>query len=164
MTTTGAPTSGSGSTSAASTDSPGTNEPPPAPDASLGQLLGRITTDLSTLMRQELELAKAELLAEVKKAGQAAGMFGGAGFGAYMLVLFLSIAGWQFLDNVLDSGLAALIVALVWGVVTAVLAVLGRSKAQQISPTPERTIETAKQVPAAMTPSDDTTRSTEETR
>ena len=141
---------GSGSTGGASTGgSYGTND---MSDVSVGQLLGAVTEDLSTLMRQELELAKAELRVEAKKAGQAAGMFGGAGFAGYLAVLFVSIALWQFMDNVMDSGLAALIVAVLWGILAAVLFTVGRSKAKQINPTPERTVETAKKVPDALEP------------
>jgi len=57
---------------------------------SVGQLIGDVSRDLSTLMRQEVELAKAEIKTEVAKAGKGAGMLGGAGFAGYMLVLFLS--------------------------------------------------------------------------
>jgi hypothetical protein len=146
----GAGSMGSGSTGGASTGgSYGTND---MSDVSVGQLLGAVTEDLSTLMRQELELAKAELRVEAKKAGQAAGMFGGAGFAGYLAVLFVSIALWQFMDNVMDSGLAALIVAVLWGIPAAVLFSMGRSKAKQINPTPERTVETAKKVPDALKP------------
>ena len=63
-------------------------------NSSLGELMRQVTADLSTLMRQEVELAKAELRQEGKKAGKAAGLFGGAGFGGYMVALFLSIALW----------------------------------------------------------------------
>jgi Putative Actinobacterial Holin-X, holin superfamily III len=122
-------------------------------DVSVGQLLGAVTEDLSTLMRQELALAKAELTVEAKKAGQAAGMFGGAGFAGYLAVLFVSIAAWQFLDKVMPSGWAALIVAVVWAVIGAVLFARGRAQARDINPTPERTVETAKKVPDALKPS-----------
>jgi len=149
-TATGSTTAGStGSVGGASSSGYGGHD---VSDVSVGQLLGAVTEDLSTLMRQELELAKAELRVEAKKAGQAAGMFGGAGFAGYLAVLFVSIALWQLLDNVMDSGLAALIVAVLWGALGAVLFVLGRSKAKQISPTPERTVETAKKVPDALKP------------
>ena len=66
---------------------------------SVGALIGEVTKDLSTLMRQELELAKVEMKAEAKKAGQGAGMFGAAGFAGYMVVMFLSIALWWALAH-----------------------------------------------------------------
>lgn len=125
----------------------------PAPDVSqqsVGQLLGEVSRDLSTLMRQEVELAKAEIKSEVAKAGKGAGMLGGAGFAGYLFVLFLSCAAWWGLANVLDIGLSALIVALVWGIVAAVLAMKGRTTLRRVNPTPERTIDTAKEIPTAL--------------
>jgi Putative Actinobacterial Holin-X, holin superfamily III len=125
---------------------------PDVDGTSVGQLLGEVSKDLSTLMRQELDLAKAELKVEAKKAGQGAGMFGAAGFAGYMVLLFLSIALWWALENVMDAGLAALIVAVVWGVIGAVAFVVGRKKFQQVNPKPERTVETLQQVPGALKP------------
>jgi hypothetical protein len=119
---------------------------------SVGQLLGDVTRDLSTLMRQELELAKAEMKTEVTKAGKGAGMLGGAGFAGYMVLLFLSIAAWWGLANAMDQGWAALIVAVVWAVIAAVLAALGRSTLKRVNPKPERTVDTAKEIPPALKP------------
>ena len=78
---------------------------------SVGELISEVTTDLTTLMRQELELAKAEVKQEATTAGKAAGMLGAAGFAGYMVALFLSIALWWALANGMDEGWAALIVA-----------------------------------------------------
>ncbi|MET0844068.1 MAG: phage holin family protein, partial [Mycetocola sp.] len=61
---------------------------------SLGQLLGEVSKDISTLFRQEVELAKAELSESAKKAGKGAGMFGGAGVAGLMALVFLSVALW----------------------------------------------------------------------
>lgn len=120
-------------------------------EVSVGELIGDVSRDLSTLMRQELELAKAELKQEAKKTGKAAGMLGGAGFAGYMLVLFLSIALWWGLANVMDEGLAALIVAVLWALIGAALYLLGRRQLREINPTPERTIDTLREVPDALT-------------
>ncbi|MGN6415042.1 phage holin family protein [Flexivirga sp.] len=117
---------------------------------SLGELVGDISRDLSTLMRQEVELAKAELKAEATKAGKGAGMLAGAGFAGYMVLLFASIALWWALANVMDQGWAALIVAGVWAVIAAVLAVTGRSRLRTVHPVPERTIDTIQEVPDAL--------------
>jgi len=125
---------------------------PDVEGTSVGELIGEVTKDLSTLMRQELELAKAELKVEAKKAGQGAGMFGAAGFAGYMVLLFLSIALWWALENVMDAGLAALIVAVLWGVIGAVAFVMGRKKFREVNPKPERTVETLQQVPPALKP------------
>lgn len=117
---------------------------------SVGSLISEVTNDLSTLMRQEMDLAKAEIKEEVTKTGKAAGMLGGAGFAGYMLALFLSIAAWWGLANVMDEAFAALIVAAVWGVIAAVLFVSGRSKMREVNPKPERTVSTLKEVPDAL--------------
>jgi hypothetical protein len=125
---------------------------PDVEGTSVGQLIGDVTRDLSTLMRQELELAKAEVKAEVSKAGKGAGLLGGAGLAGYMVALFLSCALWWGLENVMDAGLAALIVAVLWGVVGAVLYVMGRKQLKQVNPKPERTVESLQQVPGALKP------------
>ena len=125
---------------------------PDVDGASVGQLIGEVSRDLSTLMRQELELAKAELTVEAKKAGQGAGMFGAAGFAGYMVLMFLSFALWWALENVMDAGLAALIVAVLWAVIGAVAYSMGRTKFRQVNPKPERTVDTLQQVPGALKP------------
>jgi hypothetical protein len=122
----------------------------PPTDASVGELIGQVSRDFSTLMRQELELAKAEIKTEVTKAGKGAGMLGGAGFAGYMVLLFLSFALWWGLENVMDAGWAALIVAAVWAVIGAVLYVTGRGELRSVNPKPERTVETVSQVPSAL--------------
>lgn len=121
-----------------------------ASDASVGELIGQVTRDFSTLMRQEVDLAKAEIKAEVTKAGKGAGMLGGSGFAGYMVLLFLSFALWWGLANVMDQGWAALIVAGVWAVIGAVLYARGRSELRKVNPKPERTVETVSQVPSAL--------------
>jgi hypothetical protein len=119
---------------------------------SVGALIGEVTKDLSTLMRQELELAKVELKAEAKKAGQGAGMFGAAGFAGYMVALFLSLALMWALASAIPTGWAGLVVAVLWGIVGAVAFVMGRKKFQQVNPKPERTVDTLSQVPGALKP------------
>jgi hypothetical protein len=125
---------------------------PDVEGVSVGQLIGEVTKDLSTLMRQELELAKAELKVEAKKAGQGAGMFGAAGFAGYMVALFLSLALMWALASAIPTGWAGLIVAVLWGVIGAIAFVMGRKKFQQVNPKPERTVETLQQVPGALKP------------
>ena len=117
---------------------------------SVAELVGEVTQDLSTLMRQELELAKAEVKQEAVKAGKAAGMLGGAGFAGYMTLLFASIALWWGLANVMDQGWAALIVTGLWALIGAVLFMAGRRRLQQVHPTPERTAETVKELPGTL--------------
>src|SRR4051795_2511626 len=93
---------------------------PDVDGTSVGQLIGEVTKDLSTLMRQDLELAKVEVKAEAKKAGAGAGLFGAAGFAGYMVLLFLSIALWWALSHLVGHSWSALIVAVLWGIVGAV--------------------------------------------
>jgi hypothetical protein len=119
-------------------------------DVSVGQLVGQVTTDLSTLMRQELELAKAEIKVEVQKGGKAAGMLGGAGGAGYFALLFLSLTIMFALAELFGEGpgahaLAALIVTVIYGAVAAVLFLRGRREMQQVSPTPTQTVETLKE-------------------
>ncbi|NJP31819.1 phage holin family protein [Micromonospora thermarum] len=117
---------------------------------SVGHLLGDVTRDLSTLVRQEIELAKAELREEVTQAGKAGGMFGGAAVAGFLTVLFVSYAIWWGLSNVMDQGWAALIVAVVWGVVAAILFANGRTKMRQARAVLPRTQQTARQMPDAL--------------
>jgi Putative Actinobacterial Holin-X, holin superfamily III len=118
---------------------------------SIGDLMRQVTEDLSTLMRKEVELAKAEVREEGKKAGKAAGFYGGAGFGGYMVALFLSLALAAGLSNVMDAGWAALIVAIIWGVIAAVLYSMARSNTRRIQGL-KQTQETAKRIPQALKP------------
>jgi hypothetical protein len=113
--------------------------------------MGEVTRDLSTLVRQEVELAKAELKQEATKAGKAAGMYGGAGFAGYMVLLFASIALWWGLSNVMDQGWAALVVAVLWAVAGAVLFVVARGQLREVRGMP-RTTETVKDIPPALKP------------
>jgi hypothetical protein len=118
--------------------------------ASVGELLGEVTQDLSTLMRQELALAKAEVKEEGVKAAKAGGMLGAAGFAGYMVLLFASIAAWWGLAEVMASGWAALIVAAIWAVIGAVLFAVGRQRMREVNPKPERTVETVSEVPGTL--------------
>jgi F0F1-type ATP synthase assembly protein I len=119
---------------------------------SVGQIMGEIAKDLSTLMRQELELAKVEVKAEATKAGKGAGLLGAAGFAGYMVLLFLSIALWWALHHLVGHSWSALIVAVLWGVVAAVTFVMGRNQMKKVNPKPERTVDTLQQVPDALKP------------
>jgi hypothetical protein len=123
---------------------------PEVTDRSVGELVSEVANDVTTLMRQELVLAKAEIRQEASKAAKGAGMLGAAGFAGYMVVLFLSIALWWALANGMDEGWAALVVAVIWAVVAAVLYAVGRSKLKNVNPKPERTVETLREVPDAL--------------
>lgn len=114
-------------------------------EASVGELVTEVTRDLTTLVRQELELARAEMKEEVAKAGKGAGLLGGAGFAGYLVLLFLSLALMFGLDGWMPIGWAALIVAVLWAIVTAVLYARGRRSLREVNPKPERTIDTVKE-------------------
>jgi uncharacterized membrane protein YqjE len=118
---------------------------PPDPERPLGELVGDLARDLGTLVRQEIDLAKVELKEEAVKTGKAAGMLGGAGFAGYMVLLFLSLTVARALGEVMPLAWAALIVAVIWAVVGAVLYLLGRSRLRSVDPTPHRTVETIKE-------------------
>jgi hypothetical protein len=116
-----------------------------AEETSVGELIGNISNDLSQLFRQEVELAKVELKQEASKAGKAAGMLGGAGFAGYLAVVLLSFALVYGLSNVMDAGWAALIVAVIWLIVGAVLYSIGRKQLKTVDPMPRRTVDTIKE-------------------
>lgn len=133
--------------------------PPPteaerrAETESLGTLMSKVTTDLSTLIRQEVALAKAELTISAKQAGKGAGMFGGAGVAGHFVLLFLSIALWAALGGTfIGYAWAGLILAVLWAIPAAILAVMGKKNIDEVEGVP-RTVETIKQVPEAVTPS-----------
>ena len=120
-----------------------------AADTSLGDLLSEVTRDVSVLMRQEVELAKAEVRQSATRAGKGAGMLGGAGYAGHLTVLFLSFAAWWGLGHVIDIAWAAVIIAVVWAIVAAVLFVLGRNEMKAIKGAPEA-VDTLKQIPDAL--------------
>lgn len=117
---------------------------------SLGQLFGEVTKDVSTLMRQEIALAKAEVSDSAKKAGTGAGLYGGAGYAGLMAVLFLSLALWWGLADLIESvGWAAVIVAVIWGIAAGVLFVLGRKEMKTVKGAPQ-TVDSLKKIPETL--------------
>lgn len=124
---------------------PGTGPQVDVSQLSVGQLVGQVTSDLSTLMRQEFELAKAEVTAEAKKASTGAGLLGGAGFAGYMAAIFASLTLMFLLDLLMPLWAAALIVTVLYGVVGYVLYSKGRTKMQTVDPKPRQTVETLKE-------------------
>jgi uncharacterized membrane protein YqjE len=112
---------------------------------SIGQIVGDISQDMSTLIKQEMDLAKTELKQEVAKVGKGAGMFGGAGLAGWFTLFFLSFALTYLLDNWMPVELAALIVAVIWGIVAAVLAARGRKEIKQANPQLPTTQQTLKE-------------------
>jgi uncharacterized membrane protein YqjE len=122
-----------------------TGHPSTSDERSLGQVVSDLSTDLSTLMKQEVQLAKVELKEEVSKVGKGAGMLGGAGFAGWFVLLFLSLALTFLLDNWLPIEVGALITAALWGVIAAVLAVIGRKELQEANPQLPQTQQSLKE-------------------
>ncbi|MEE2523549.1 MULTISPECIES: phage holin family protein [unclassified Pseudarthrobacter] len=125
-----------------------------AETASLGDLLGDVTRDLSTLMRQELELAKAEMKQTASRAGKGSGMLAGAGVAGHFVLLFLSIALWYALGELMGLGWSAVVVAVLWGIVAAILASVGKKKLKEVKGLPQ-TSETLQEIPATLKPGED---------
>jgi Putative Actinobacterial Holin-X, holin superfamily III len=120
----------------------------PAPELrerSIPELLKQLSQETSTLVKQELDLAKAEATQQGKRAGKGAGLLGGGtlfGLGAFGALTAFFIA---LLDLAMVTWLAALIVALVYGAIAAVLALQGKNKIQEATPPTPQTVETLKE-------------------
>jgi uncharacterized membrane protein YqjE len=115
-------------------------------DRPTGELVKDLSTQVSTLVRQELELAKVELTAKGKQAGIGAGMLGGAGLFALYGVGALVATAILALATVVDGWLAALIVAVVLFALAGVLALMGRARARRAGPpVPEQAVATVKE-------------------
>ena len=115
-------------------------------DRPTGELLRDLSDHTTTLVKQEMELAKAELQEKGKQAGLGAGMFGGAGLfglGAFAALTACLIAA---LDQVMEIWLAALVVAVAYAVIAAVLAITGKQKVKQaVPPVPEQAKDSVKE-------------------
>ena len=136
-------------------------EPPPTPahakaDAtSLGDLLGDVTRDMSTLMRQEVELAKVEAKQSAARAGKGGGLLAGAGVAGHFVLLFLSLALWYAVGEAWTGfGWSAVIVAVLWAILGAVLASKGRKELKKIKGMP-RTAATLQEIPPTLKPNED---------
>jgi uncharacterized membrane protein YqjE len=115
-------------------------------ERSLGELLKQLSQETTQLVHQELELAKAELQQKGKQAGAGAGMFGGAGALGLAALGALTACFILALNAIMPAWLAALLVAVVYGIVAFVLVKQGQAKLKQASPpVPEQTIETVKE-------------------
>jgi len=114
-------------------------------DESIGQLIGEVAGDVSKLFRQEVALAKAELKEEAAKAAKAGGLLAGAGFAAYLVAVLLSLALVFALGEVMPLGWAAVIVAVLWGIVGGVLYAMGRNRMKNVDPVPRQTVDTLRE-------------------
>jgi uncharacterized membrane protein YqjE len=116
------------------------------PDQPVSELVKQLSEQTSTLVRKEVELAKAELAIKGKKAGAGAGMFGGAGLFGFFAFAGLTATFILALATAVAPWLAALIVTAVYSAVAGVLALQGRNKVQEATPpVPERALDSTKE-------------------
>jgi hypothetical protein len=112
----------------------------------IGDLVKQLASQTSTLVRQELDLAKAEMSAKAATAGKGAGLIGGAAVTGLLAAGALTACLILVLSEAMDAWLAALIVAVVLGAVAAALGLAGRNKVREATPpVPEQTVETVKE-------------------
>src|SRR5215210_213875 len=115
-------------------------------DRGIAELVKDLANQTSTLVRQEIQLAQAELASKGKVAGRGAGMLAGAAVAALLALGALTACLIAALDTAIPLWLAALIVTLLWAVIGAVLAARGRKELQHAAPpVPEQTVETVKE-------------------
>ncbi len=113
-------------------------------DRSLSELLSEVTSEVATLFRKEVELARVETSEQVTRAAKAGGMLGAAAVIGFLdLILFAFAAAWA-LSEIVPEGVAFLIVAVVFAIVAAVLAVAGKKRIASINPVPNQTVQTLK--------------------
>ncbi len=117
--------------------------------ASVGDLVTDVAADLSTLMRQEIELAKAEVRQSALQAGRGAGLLAGAGISVHMFLVFASVAVWWGLGDAIGHGWSGLIVGGIWLLIAAVLGLMGRRELSSVSGLTQ-TQETVKKIPGAV--------------
>ncbi|MGV8908125.1 MAG: phage holin family protein [Propionicimonas sp.] len=122
---------------------------PAREDRSIGELMGDVTRDLSVLLRQEVELAKAELRESASQAGKGSGLLAGAGVAGFLTLLFISIATWWGLGYLIGNAWSGLVVAVIWGIVAAALVSRGRSELARVRGLPA-TAETVSKIPNAL--------------
>jgi hypothetical protein len=115
-------------------------------ERSIGELFTKLSNETSTLIRQEMELARAELTEKGKEAGKGAGLFGGAGAVGLLGAGAITAGVILLLDLAIAAWLAAILVGLVYVAVAAVLALQGRDRIQRATPpVPEQTVDTVKE-------------------
>ncbi len=123
-------------------------------DRSLGDIISEVMDNASTLVKQEVELAKAEAKQAASRAGKGVGMFVGAGIAAFMALFALTLLLWWLFAILIGSsvdpalGWSGLIVTVIWLVVAGILAALGKSALDKIKGLP-KTQETVKKIPNA---------------
>jgi uncharacterized membrane protein YqjE len=116
-----------------------------AGDRSLGELLSEMTSELSQLVRTEIELAKTEAKEEAARAARAGAMFGAGGVVALLAAILLSFAAAWGLATAIPDGFAFLIVGTAFGVAALVCFLMGRKRLEEFNPVPQETVDTLKE-------------------
>jgi len=111
----------------------------------LGELLSDITGQLQQLVRKEMELARVETKEQITRAGKGLGAFGAAGAIGFVALILLAFAAAWGLAEVMATGLAFLVVGVIFLAVAAGLAAQGKAKLARVSPVPQQTVETVKE-------------------
>lgn len=122
---------------------------------SLGEMFTSFSRNLSDLMRQEVQLAKAEAAQSARQGGRGAGMLAGAAVGGFLALLFLSLALMWALGAVMHLGFAAVIIALIWAAVAAALAMSGKKQLENMKGLPQ-TQDTIGDIPPTLNPNKET--------
>jgi len=121
------------------------NDSTDARERPIGELVKDLSSQTSTLVRQEIELARAEIQQKGKLAGKGAGMLGGAAIAALLALGALTAGLVALLDKAMATWVAALIVMALWAIVALVLAKAGQKSLQSATPPAPKTVETVKE-------------------
>jgi hypothetical protein len=123
------------------------------PERTLGQLVSDATADVSALVRNEIELATAEIKSDLTNAGKGAGFFVGAGvLAAYGFVLALLAGAWGLVAAGLPEWAGHLIVGAVLFLIAAILGFIGYRNVKKVEGKPKRAIAEAQRTVEAVKP------------
>ena len=114
-------------------------------DEPISELLKRLSNETTTLVKMELELAKAEMTQKGKQAGTGVGLLGGGGVAGFLALIALTLTLIFLLDTFMKTWIAALIVTVLWAAIAGALALKGKNELKDVNPAPEQTIETVKE-------------------
>ncbi|MCW2812056.1 MAG: putative Holin-X, holin superfamily [Friedmanniella sp.] len=123
--------------------------PSPEETRSIGEILGDVSRNVTTLLRQEVELAKAEVKESTSKASKGVGMFVGAAVAGLLFLVFLSVSAWWGLGLHIGNEWSGLVVALIWAVIGAILAVVGKKELEKVKGLPQ-TADSVSKIPDAL--------------
>jgi hypothetical protein len=117
----------------------------PSPETEIGALFGELTAEARLLVRQEVELAKAEIKESTQHATGVGAGFGAAALVGYLALAILAVAAALGLAELMPAGFAFLIVGLVLALGAGIAFMVGKKNLKALSPVPHKTIETLKE-------------------